>query len=254
MHATKLLHNRLKQSAPGIHLKRLDSFIAAVDSATHGANLTITSLGRGLASQTRDKHKIKRIDRLVGNGLLYQDRTAIYQTLAQFALSKVKMPMIVIDWSPLCGDLSHQLLRAAVPVGGRALTIYEEIHPEKKLGNRTVQHRFIDRLAKILPADSTPIIVADSGFRTPFYRYIEDRYHWHWIGRIRGRDFIRGKNGDDWISVKELFLQSKKRAKFLGEIQWVRNNPLQALTVTVRQQKKNRHNNDGQRQSISLKT
>ncbi len=241
MHATKLLHKRLKQSAPAIHLKRLNSFIAAVDSATKGANLTITSLGRGLSGQTRDKHKIKRIDRLVGNGLLYQDRTAIYQTLTRLALANVKTPMIVIDWSPLCGDLSHQLLRAAVPVGGRALTIYEEVHPEHKLGNRSVQHRFIDRLAKIMPAVLTPIIVADSGFRTPFFRYIEDRYQWHWIGRIRGRDFVRGEDDEDWVSVKGLFLQSKRRAKFLGEIQWVRNNPLQALAVTVRQPKKNRH-------------
>ncbi len=57
MRAKKLLHNRLEQSAPEIHLKRLDSFITAADSATKGANLTISSLGRGLTSQTRDKRQ-----------------------------------------------------------------------------------------------------------------------------------------------------------------------------------------------------
>jgi len=243
MHATKLLHNRLQQSAPEIHQTRLNAFIAAVHSATNGASLTITSLGRGLQGATRDKHKIKRIDRLIGNPHLYQDRNAIYRALTKLAVSKVKTPMIVIDWSPLCGDLSHQLLRAAIPVGGRALTLYEEVHPVGKLGNRIVQHQFIDHLAAILPTNSNPIIVGDSGFRTPFYRYIEDRYGWHWIGRVRGRDFMRPTEQEDsWVSVKTLFSQAKQRATFLGEVDWVRNHPMQALAVTVRNRKKGRHN------------
>lgn len=243
MHATKLLHNRLQQSAPEIHQTRLNSFITAVHSATNGANLTITSLGRGLQGSIRDKHKIKRVDRLIGNPHLYQDRTEIYRTLTELALSKVKTPMIVIDWSPLCGDLSHQLLRAAVPVGGRALTLYEEVHPIGKLGNRIVQHRFIDHLAAILPKDCKPIIVGDGGFRTPFYRYVENQYEWHWIGRVRGRDFIRpAEQEDNWVSVKALFLQAKQRATFLGEVDWVKNHPMQAMAVTVRHGKKNRHN------------
>jgi hypothetical protein len=31
------------------------------------------------------------------------------------------------------------LLRAALPVKGRALTLYEEVHPRSRLGNRRVQ-------------------------------------------------------------------------------------------------------------------
>jgi len=69
MHATKLLHNRLQQSAPEIHQARLNAFISAVHSAVHGARLTIASLGRGLQGTTRDKHKIKRVDRLLGNAV-----------------------------------------------------------------------------------------------------------------------------------------------------------------------------------------
>lgn len=82
-------------------------------------------------------------------------------------------PVILIDWSPLCADQRWQLLRAAIPVGGCSLTLYEEIHPRSKLANRTIQHRFLDRLAPMIPHHSQPIIVADSGFKTPFYRYME---------------------------------------------------------------------------------
>ncbi len=48
-----------------------------------------------------------------------------------------------------------------------------------------------------MPAGLMPIIVAGSGFRTPYYRYIEDRCHWQWIGRIRGRNFVRGEGDKD---------------------------------------------------------
>jgi len=75
-------------------------------------------------------------------------------------------------------------------VGGRALTLYEEVHAQSKLGNRRTQHRFLDQLARMIPESCCPIIVADSGFKTPFYRYIENHLQWLWLGRIRGRDFI----------------------------------------------------------------
>jgi hypothetical protein len=60
-----------------------------------------------------------------------------------------------------------------LPVGGRSLTLYEEVHPRRHLGSRKVQHQFLQRLAEIIPATADPIIVADSGFKVPFYRELE---------------------------------------------------------------------------------
>jgi hypothetical protein len=40
------------------------------------------------------------------------------------------------------------------------LTIYEEVHPQKKLANRTVQHRFLQRRGQLLPRGAAPIIGA----------------------------------------------------------------------------------------------
>lgn len=47
------------------------------------------------------------------------------------------------------------------------------MHPQKKLGNRAVQQRFLERLAQLLPAHVAPIIIADAGFKVPFYRAAE---------------------------------------------------------------------------------
>jgi len=64
----------------------------------------------------------------------------------------VAEPLIVIDWGDLKADQSLHLLRASVPVGGRSLTLYEEVHPQPSLGGRQVQQRFLRRLAEFIPA------------------------------------------------------------------------------------------------------
>jgi len=246
MHTVKVLHKLLSQSVPSIHATRLAVFMSAVQSLTLGASACVTSMGRGLIGKAYDKHKIKRIDRLLSNKHLYQETRAVYTALTQLLLKGLSESIIAIDWSPLCADQSWQLLRAAIPVGGRSLTLYEEVHPQSKLGNRKIQHRFLDQLATMIPDACRPVIVADSGFKTPFYRYVE-KLKWHWLGRIRGRDFLCGEITDNqWLSTKLLHSNATTTATCLGLIQWVRNNPLSAFIVLVRQTKK-------QRQALTLK-
>jgi len=240
MHTVKVLHKLLSQSVPSIHTARLKSFIATVQSLSHGASATVTSLGRGLFGLTYDKHKIKRVDRLLSNAQLYQERHSIYCALTRRLLLGLSEVIIAIDWSPLCADQSWQLLRAAIPVGGRSLTLYEEVHPQSKLGNRKIQHRFLDQLATLLPTHCRPIIVGDSGFRTPFYRYLETRFNWHWVGRIRSRDLIRKSQTITWFGAKSLHLKATKTARCFGLVDWVKNQSLSAFIVLVRQAKKQR--------------
>jgi len=241
MHAQTLLHKLLSKQCSTIHAARLSTFLAAVHALTHGAHATVTSLGRGLAGPVYDKHKIKRVDRLLSNNHLYNERSQVYAALTQHLLAGLPEPVIAIDWSPLCADQSWQLLRAALPVGGRSLTLYEEVHPRTKLANRRVQHRFLDKLAGMVPEKCCPIVVADSGFKTPFYRYVESRLKWHWVGRIRGRDFLSWQaQGNQWFSAKSLYSKAREKAKHLGSVRWTQRNPFAAFIVLVRQSKKNR--------------
>ena len=118
MHTVKVLHKLLLQSVPSIHSVRLKALLAAVEALTHGAKASVTSLGRGLAGHVYDKHKIKRMDRLLSNPHLYRECHRLYTALTQCLLKGLSEPVIVIDWSPLCADQRWQLLRAALPVGG----------------------------------------------------------------------------------------------------------------------------------------
>lgn len=92
-----------------------------------------------------------------------------------------------------------------------------------------------------MPVNCQPIIVADSGFKTPFFDYLATKLGWHWVGRIRGRDFLSWKATDDeWLSAKSLYAKATTTAKLMGEINWVRSNPLAALIVLIRQPRKKR--------------
>jgi len=241
MYAISLLHKTLGGRCPDIHAARMNVCYLAVQSLVQGAKATVTSLGRGLSGTAYDKHKIKRIDRLLSNQFLHQELTTFYSALTDTLLKDLPEPIILIDWSPLCADQSWQLLRAALPVGGRSLTLYEEVHPRTKLGNRRIQHQFLNQLAALIPTHCRPIVVADSGFRTPFYRYVEKTLQWHWVGRIRSRDFISFNAASDrWFSAKSLYAKATTKAKYVGQVDWVRRNPLTSGLVLIRQSKKKR--------------
>ena len=241
MYASTLLHKTLGKRCHDIHNTRLNTCWLTVQALTEGAQATVTSVGRGIPGSTYDKHKIKRVDRLLSNRLLHQELAVLYSALAHELLKNLSEPIVLIDWTPLCADQSWQLLRAAIPVGGRSLTLYEEVHPRNKLGNRKTQHEFLQQLSLLIPSPCRPVVVADSGFRTPFYSYVEKALGWHWIGRIRSRDFICFNAATaQWFGAKMLYSQATSKPKNLGQIAWVRRNPLPSRLVLMRQPRKRR--------------
>jgi hypothetical protein len=234
MHALTILQRCLAPLLIGIHRRRVAVLLEAVAATVSGPRLTLTEIGRRFASASALRHRIKRADRLLANRHLQRDAKGIYGALARMLLVGVAEPLIVIDWSDLKADQSLHLLRASLPVGGRSLTLYEEVHTQRNLGNRRVQHRFLQRLKTLLPATADPIIVADSGFKVPFYREVE-RLGWRWVGRVRGRDTIKLKYR--WRSCKNLFKEATTTPTALGIGAWVRSNPLRAAFVLVRKPK-----------------
>jgi hypothetical protein len=237
MHALRILHRCVAPLLAGIHRRRLAGLLEAVAATVSGPRLTLTDIGRRFGGGTDLRHRIKRADRLLGNRHLQHDSRGIDGALARMLLAGVAEPLIVIDWSDLKADQSLHLLRASLPVGGRSLTLYEEVHPQRSLGGRQIQHRFLQRLAELIPATAAPIIVADAGFRVPFYREVE-RLGWRWVGRVRGRDYLKLQHR--WRSCKRLFEQATTTPTALGIGEWVRSNPLQAVFVLVRQPQQGR--------------
>ncbi len=129
MHAKQILYRVLVQCCSDMHKARRKALSVNVMAALQGQSLTVTHLGRAICSDAKEKHCIKRADRLLSNRRLHAERVGIYETIGGVLVGQQTRPVIVADWSDLDECKRHFLLRASLPVQGRSLTLYEEVHP-----------------------------------------------------------------------------------------------------------------------------
>jgi len=240
MQAKKMLHQMLNKNCPQIHNGRLTALVDGVESLIHGNTLTVTGLGRSSLRYISMKHSIKQSDRLIGNPHLYEERASIYQAVTQRLVGNNKRPLILIDWSDYTYDRSQLLLRAAVPVGGRALTLYEEVHPLNTYGNARIQKDFLKTLHSFLSTDCCPIIITDAGFVSPWFRAVQ-KLGWDYIGRIRRNIYYRDNALDDWTKCVTLHDKATSTPRYYGEVDIVRYQPFNCFLYLYKQRSKGRH-------------
>jgi hypothetical protein len=226
MHASPivpLLRRWLRRACPTVHAARAAAVVTVVEAVALGAKLALTHLGRNLRSAAFAKHSIKRVDRLLGNAHLHEERYLIYRAVAHRLLAATPRPVLLVDWAD-CGpgDAKRRwlLLRAAVPLGGRAVPIYEEVHPLRRYNSPRTHRRFLAHLHAVLPATCAPTLITDAGFRGPWFREVE-RYGWGWIGRVRNQVKYRHERSDDagaWTSTKALYVSATPTPRHLGRV------------------------------------
>src|SRR5262249_22980876 len=138
MHVKGFLHKKLSAV---MHKKRLNTLSLLVEAALMNKKLSLTELGREMDLPIEERSGIRRADRFLGNEKLYSERIAILKTIADMIVLKPR-PWIIVDWSEVPNSFNH-VLRAALVAEGRAITLYEEVHPEKKLSNPKIEKRFL---------------------------------------------------------------------------------------------------------------
>lgn len=180
----ELLHKLLNKSCPQIHEGRIGALIKVVHGLLNRGNLSIVGLGRHLKGCAKVRHKIKLVDRLLGNPHLWKERLSIYQALASQIIGKLKKLEIIVDWSP-CPHQKAHMLKASLVFKDRAVVLYEEVHQEKDLGKGKVHRNFLQRLKSLLPKSCEEVtIITDAGFRTDWFQLVLDN-GWDFVGRIR---------------------------------------------------------------------
>ena len=126
-------------------------------AAVSGRRLAVTALGRSIQSEAKERHCIKRADRLLSNKHLHAEGVGLYRGAGGLILGGAIRPLIIVDWSDLDGSKRHFLLRASTPAGGRALTLYEEVHTLNTQGETKDPSRLSDAfaspVARRMPAD-----------------------------------------------------------------------------------------------------
>ncbi|QGM01114.1 IS4 family transposase [Stenotrophomonas maltophilia] len=189
MRASQVLQKCLPNSLSAMHVLRMRALLSAVQALIVGRRLTLTDIARTWPGAERVRAPLKAFDRLLGNRHLHGERGAIEADMARWLL-RGPQPVILIDWSDLKPDKSWCLLRAAVPVGGRTLTLLDTIVRGKEQGSAEAERHFLQQLRKLIPEGVTPILVTDAGFRTPWFRAVS-ALGWHWVGRLRGATRIK---------------------------------------------------------------
>jgi hypothetical protein len=234
MRGDRLLKTFLAEHLAPVHRARVACVLSGVVALVRGGELMLSRLGRSIATSSKVKHGIKRVDRLYGNSHLQSDRLHFYRGIAYGVLRGHRRPIVIVDWTEAGGGM--RVLAAAVPFSGRAVTIYAEAHPLRYYANPRVEAAFLRRLREVLPRDSRPIIVTDAGFRAPWLRKVL-AMNWDYLGRVRGRSKVCPIDGGKWRPFHELYPLARLRAEDLGLWRVARYQPVESRLILVRKRR-----------------
>ena len=192
-------------------------------------------MGRAAKGAGKEKHHIKKMDRLLGNPHLSCNRTAVFAALAGVLLSNCRRPIIVVDWTPW--REGFHAITAGLAVGGRCIVFYGEVHPERLLNNPAIHHRFLDMVASMLPPRSVPLILTDAGFRTSWIDDVERR-GWDYVARVRGRTLYLDEQTLQWEPLARLRAKATTKPRSLGKVSLNMSKPRRRRVVLVRRRKR----------------
>jgi hypothetical protein len=217
MHATGLLAQWLAQHTVIGHRAREAALLKLVQALLGGSNLSLTQLGRHRAGSAFTKHHIKAADRLLGNSHLHAERDAIYRAISRTLLAGIKRPLVLVDWSDADEQRRWLMIKAAVAVGGRAVSVYEKVYPMKQYNSPKTHREFLELLKTMLPDGCQPIIVTDAGFRGPWFKAVE-AHGWDWIGRVRNKIKYYREDTGRWQYTDTLYQKATARVRHVGEV------------------------------------
>lgn len=212
---TKAVSQKYFQNAlTTIHSMRSNSLFETCWALTKQSSLTISSLGQHKDGNAYVKNKIKSVDRLIGNTHLHSELDIIYRDFYRPFLSSLSVVKVLIDWSGCCRKDMY-MLRASVVHDGRSITIYNQIHPQAKLGNRDVQNQFLVALKKLIPLGKRVIIITDAGFATPWFHAVV-KMGWDYIGRLKCDIKTLYDDGRNWEKTGKLYKRATNKIKYIG--------------------------------------
>jgi len=240
----KILENFLEKNCAWMHGHTRRGLLASVSGLLKGERLTLTAIGRDMPGDADEKHKVKRVDRLLGNRHLQREVRRICAAIVSSLAGQRAWLPIVVDWTAGPGR-ELMLLEAAVPIGGRAVSIYHQVHRLSAYKNPRVQNQYLRRLAEIVGAEAQVVIVADAGFQRSFFETVE-ALGWHWIVRLGEPLSVRREATAAWQPLAELYPLARTCPRSLGVYELGKRACYQARVCVVappRQRRRDRPNN-----------
>jgi hypothetical protein len=165
MNVNRIVNKTIQLVTPKMHKARRSALVCCINSLLQGNALTVTSIGRGIESNTTDKHSMKRADRMYSNNNLLYESDGIYTAICGLFCSRSFRPIILVDVSDLDEYKRHFLIIASLSFDGRYVTLYEKVHDIKTKEKRATHTLFLSRLKAKLGDRVKPIVVTDAGLK-----------------------------------------------------------------------------------------
>jgi len=151
----------------------------------------VLALGRAMDGPALAKHRIKRVDRFLGNEQL--ERLAISEVLFNILRGNDSCPIVLADWTDR-HDFEQLVL--SIPRDGRSMPFHAITIKSAKLGGENqgalirAEQQILRELHAMCPLGVTPIIVADRGFGNA--RWIGDvaKWGWHFVQRLSKAHYL----------------------------------------------------------------
>lgn len=147
---------------------------AAVFGLMNSRRVGIAAIARGIPGPVASKHRIKLVDRFLGNERVVIDKAVI--PLINWLAATRKRLFIALDWTDL-HDGVHQILFASVVAGPRALPVLWRVVEKQnpQLSQNQEEERLLERLKRLIPLGTEVIILADRGFgRVDLFKRLEE--------------------------------------------------------------------------------
>ncbi len=257
MHASEVLRKCIPDALSTLHTHTARVLLRGVDALVRGRRLVLMDLARSWPGAERVWAPLKALDRLLSNVRVARAREAIYAENARWLGSYCgPQPVVAVDWSTLKADEPQHLLRAGLAVGGRTLTIWEEVHPQEAVGSAQVHRRFLERLARMFPDGVQVYLLTDAGFGCPWFAAAE-ALGFQCVGRLRGTAKVKPVEEEDvsenWVGCRNLHELALTRPRDLGRFEITRSSRAQARLVVATKPGKGRvhRNRRGQRAGSS---
>lgn len=192
MRATTMIRELCQSCSGRVHASRFEAVVRVVTGLMLSQRASVTSIGRARPGLQKARHGIKAVDRLLSNPKLQRELTLWYTALAAKLVRCERRVLVLLDWTQLQGDL--WALVAAIPFRGRSVPLLARSYDKSQVGAREVHVEFLRELRRILPAKCTPVIVADGGFRSPFFVACADQ-RMYFVVRLRNERATLQANG-----------------------------------------------------------
>jgi len=195
-----------------VHAKRVYSLANATLGVMTAASLAVAAIGHGLALARGclTKHAIKQVDRLLSNPGIEVD--ALLARWVPYVVGARPSIAVAMDWTDFDADGQAVPAKAGIMLSlltghGRATPLIWLTVDKATLKDRRneYEYRVLVRLAEILPAEVTVLIVADRGFGDKkLYRVLTEELKFDYVIRFRGNIKVTAADGEerpaaDWV-------------------------------------------------------